>query len=104
MTGPSRRFGISVIDQEWMAEGLCVGEPVDLWFPDSAGDGDATSARWDEARAICEQCPVRDECGQYAETHRINDGMWGGTTPKERRRRRRDARRAQAHTRQAVAA
>jgi WhiB family transcriptional regulator, redox-sensing transcriptional regulator len=40
-----------------------------------------------EARAVCAQCSVREQCLAYA----LNDpdarawGVWGGTTPRERR-------------------
>lgn len=35
-------------------------------------------------------CPVRRECRDYAMRHRIVDGVWGGTDPKDRRNIRRE--------------
>ena len=41
-----------------------------------------------EALAVCEPCPVRRECLAHALAHE-SFGVWGGTTPKERRELRR---------------
>ena len=38
------------------------------------------------AKAICATCPVREECLQWALPVPSLDGIWGGTTPLERRR------------------
>jgi WhiB family redox-sensing transcriptional regulator len=44
-----------------------------------------TGARQREARAICRTCPVRTECLAHALDHRIEFGVWGGMTERERR-------------------
>jgi WhiB family redox-sensing transcriptional regulator len=42
---------------------------------------------WAEpAKAICATCDVRAQCLAFALDHRERDGVWGGTTPAERRR------------------
>ena len=38
-----------------------------------------------EARSFCQVCPVRTECLAYALDQRIEFGVWGGTTERERR-------------------
>lgn len=40
----------------------------------------------DRARKICATCPVREACLDYALEHRIDHGVWGGTSERERRR------------------
>jgi WhiB family redox-sensing transcriptional regulator len=35
------------------------------------------------AKSICERCPIRVQCRDYALSTRVA-GIWGGTTPQER--------------------
>ena len=35
---------------------------------------------------LCAACPVRAQCLEYALAHRIDDGIWGGSSERERRR------------------
>lgn len=39
-----------------------------------------------EAQAICAECPVKVDCLEYALKNRINHGVWGGASEKDRRR------------------
>ena len=67
-------------DIPWMRDALCA-EPrykPDVWFPIK---GEGTSA----AKAVCQQCAVRDACLAYAIREDIRDGVWGGATPAERK-------------------
>ncbi len=75
---------------EWMSRGLCASVPPSTFFP---SDGAGVEA----ARKICAGCPVKDACLEHALTHRIDHGVWGGCSERERRRilqRRRASRRA----------
>jgi WhiB family redox-sensing transcriptional regulator len=40
----------------------------------------------DAARRICADCPVKAPCLEYALANRIDHGVWGGTSERERRR------------------
>jgi WhiB family transcriptional regulator, redox-sensing transcriptional regulator len=42
-------------------------------------------ARQREARGFCRTCPVRTECLAHALDHRIEFGVWGGMTERQRR-------------------
>jgi WhiB family redox-sensing transcriptional regulator len=42
-------------------------------------------ARQRQARQLCRSCAVRTECLAYALDHRIEFGVWGGMTERERR-------------------
>lgn len=64
---------------EWMAQGSCRDEPPARFFP---SDGAGVEA----ARSVCAGCPVRSPCLEYALRHRIDHGVWGGTSERERRR------------------
>lgn len=77
----------------WMREASCAtAANPDWWFPDR-GDR-AIGAAGYLAIQICNQCPVRAECLEYAQQGR-EYGIWGGLTeqerkPPSRRRRRQD--------------
>ena len=66
-------------DQPWMAEAKCRSLPPGEFFP---SDGVGV----ERARRICAECPVRDACLEYALTNRIDHGVWGGASERERRR------------------
>ena len=63
----------------WMAQGNCRNYPPATFFP---SDGVGV----DRARAICKGCPVGTECLEYALAERIEHGVWGGCSERERRR------------------
>jgi len=69
----------SSLDTEWMAQGNCANKPPSTFFP---SDGVGV----DLARRVCDGCPVKDHCLEYALTNRIDHGVWGGTSERERRR------------------
>ena len=66
-------------EQTWMAEGSCRHYPPAAFFP---SDGVGVDA----ARKICAECPVKVACLEYALTQRIDHGVWGGCSERERRR------------------
>lgn len=61
---------------EWTALAKCRGTNDDLF-------GDALEQR--RARLLCKGCPVRCECLAEALDNRIEWGVWGGLTERERR-------------------
>jgi WhiB family transcriptional regulator, redox-sensing transcriptional regulator len=67
------------MDTEWMAEGKCSEVTPSVFFP---SDGVGV----DVARKICQDCEVRGPCLEYALVNRIDHGVWGGTSERERRR------------------
>jgi WhiB family redox-sensing transcriptional regulator len=67
------------MDTEWMARGLCANVPPSRFFP---SDG----AGVEVARKICAECPVKEPCLEYALEQRIDHGVWGGCSERERRR------------------
>lgn len=73
---------------DWRDRAACQDAPSDLFFPEQ-GESYA------QARAICAGCPVLAPCLAYALRTRQPEGMWGGTTPRERGRLRRLARQKQ---------
>ncbi|MFI5945884.1 WhiB family transcriptional regulator [Streptomyces uncialis] len=79
------------------------GADVDpeLFFP--VGENGPAVLQADEAKAICSVCPVVDACLRGALERREPDGIWGGTTPSERRAMLRAAARTAHRTGEAAA-
>lgn len=69
----------SVLDTDWMAQGNCADKPPSLFFP---SDGVGVEV----AKRVCSDCPMRVQCLEYALDNRIDHGVWGGTSERERRR------------------
>lgn len=69
----------------WYKEALCRGVNADLFYPER---GEPTGP----AKAVCAQCPVKDECLETALRDGERFGVWGGKSERERRRIRRERR------------
>jgi WhiB family redox-sensing transcriptional regulator len=67
------------MDAEWMGQGNCRDLEPSLFFP---SDGVGVEV----ARRICADCPVKEPCLEYALVNRIDHGVWGGASERERRR------------------
>lgn len=61
----------------WEEQAACRGTDPNLFFPER---GETAQA----AKEVCEACPVRQAC-LAAHLHEP-EGVWGGTTPQQRRR------------------
>jgi WhiB family redox-sensing transcriptional regulator len=72
---------------DWQDDALCAQTAPDMFFP---GKGDGATAR--VTKRTCMSCDVRQQCLAYAlaQSDEI-DGIWGGTSPKERRKLRKAA-------------
>lgn len=63
----------------WMQTGKCRDLDPNIFFP---SDGVGVEV----ARAICASCPVKGPCLEYAIKNKIDQGVWGGASERERRR------------------
>ena len=72
----------------WRTRAACTGIDSDIFYPNSEDEADAL-----EAKAICAVCPVQVSCLEHALSFREREGIWGGTTERERRRIQRQRRR-----------
>ena len=61
---------------DWTLQAKCRGLQDEL-FPEAAEQK--------QARRVCFTCPVRNECLAEALDNRIEWGVWGGLTERERR-------------------
>ncbi|MDH6604541.1 RNA polymerase sigma factor (sigma-70 family) [Streptomyces sp. SAI-208] len=62
---------------EWSAQAACRTTDPDELFVQSAAQ--------DRSKAVCTGCPVRTECLADALDNRVEFGVWGGMTERERR-------------------
>jgi len=63
----------------WENSAACLGQDGDTFF----GHGAVEERR---AKLVCRGCPVRWECLAYALRNRVDHGVWGGLTDRERRK------------------
>ena len=65
-------------DAKWMDQALCAQTDPEAFYPERG-------ASHREAKNVCERCPVRPDCLDWAIKHGESDGVWGGMGPAERK-------------------
>lgn len=65
----------------------CTQKPPEMFFPPTYGM--QYHKQIAEAKAVCRECPIAETCLKWALGKPELDGIWGATTPMERRRLRR---------------
>jgi len=74
------------LEARWQDLAECKGMDPTLFFgPEHAETVKEKRDREDAAKAVCNRCPVRAECLEYALDAREAYGIWGGMTELERR-------------------
>jgi WhiB family redox-sensing transcriptional regulator len=83
---------------EWQEQALCRDYDNVLFFGPDAGESELErQSREGRAKLVCQRCPVKEACLEFAMETNQKYGIWGGHTDKERaslKRRRARARRA----------
>jgi WhiB family redox-sensing transcriptional regulator len=69
------------MNHAWQSAAACRGLDPLIFYPLTDEDEDAAPAK-----SVCNECPVREPCLEYALGRREKDGIWGGATERERRR------------------
>jgi WhiB family transcriptional regulator, redox-sensing transcriptional regulator len=81
----------------WQDRAACRGMDGLLFFGPANEPRPDREIREAKAKAVCQLCPVRTQCLDYALRNAIRHGIWGGLDDEERaRERRRRARRPDA--------
>jgi WhiB family redox-sensing transcriptional regulator len=75
---PYEPAGIDEGDTSWMERGACRSAGPQLFFPTRGSNGG------NQAKTICQACPVTDECLDYALRTGQRYGIWGGMNYDER--------------------
>ncbi len=70
-------MSLSPLSQEWTGAAACRTTDPDELF--------VTGAAQNRAKIVCQACPVRTECLSDALDNRVEFGVWGGMTERERR-------------------
>ena len=69
----------------WQDDAACREEDLILFFGPDGERQPEREIRERKAKAVCAECPVRTECLADALDNRVEFGVWGGMTERERR-------------------
>lgn len=74
------------IEDSWERLAACKGPHADLFYPPNAVERrEERASREADAKSICAECPVSEECLAHALAIGETYGIWGGKTEVERR-------------------
>ena len=80
-------FTLTLNPEPWTKRALCAETGGDDHFPEGKGK------QYDNAKKVCLACDVQAQCLEYALRNREDIGVWGATSPQERRAMRKAAKR-----------
>ena len=83
------RLEVDVGRPGWQMQANCRGVDPDLFFP-------VRGATVREAKQVCRDCAVREDCLEYALANCEKFGIWGGVSERERRKLRSAAKKTNA--------
>ena len=70
--------------EKWRKQAACAGVHISIFiFHDDVKYNKTTKKK---ALEYCNSCPVKQDCLRFAYDNNIQHGVYGGLTPKERRR------------------
>ena len=70
-------------DYTWRVDAVCKDTDPELFFP--VGTTGQALLQIDRAKQVCDECPVKIECLDFAIETNQDSGIWGGTSEEERR-------------------
>lgn len=71
--------------EEWREDAGCKTIGPKIFFADNENSNQSESRKNDRlARSICNKCIVKTECLNYALNQKIQFGIWGGLSSRER--------------------
>ena len=75
-----------LVENNWQIRAACRGPHATVFFPPPRFERkDEKVEREARAKDICQSCPVRGECLEYALGIREPHGIWGGLSEGERK-------------------
>ena len=83
MTILASSLALANADYTWRDRAICRDTDPDLFFPvGTTGQALVQIAR---AKEVCDECPVKIDCLEYALETNQDSGIWGGLAEEERR-------------------
>jgi WhiB family redox-sensing transcriptional regulator len=69
---------------DWQLRGSCRGMDSSFFFHPDGERGPARARREARAKAVCQHCPVLEQCRRHALAVQEPYGIWGGLSESER--------------------
>ena len=85
MNNPFLGFVQSVEDAQWMNFAACSPQNAELFVAETSGFSQEQRDNLQRAKQICKECPVKQECLDFALVTGEDVGIWGGMTYNERK-------------------
>ena len=82
---------LSITSSPFDGTQLCSEYDTNVFYPEPDEFGNYVESDFDVAKNICNSCWLKDKCLEFALNSNEKEGVWGGTSPAERRRLRRRA-------------
>lgn len=79
---PYQKLQQALAEEAWQVP--CQNAP-DFFFP-PPNQQRVNENYYKNAKTLCAGCPIQLQCLEYALETKETDGVWGGTTPQERKR------------------
>lgn len=89
MTILASSLALANADYTWRSQAICRDTDPDLFFP--IGTTGQALVQIDRAKEVCDVCPVKSDCLEYALETNQDSGIWGGLDEEQRRNIRRQA-------------
>ena len=83
MSIPASNLALATADDLWRDHARCRDTDPELFFP--VGTTGYALLQIARAKEVCGQCPVQNDCLDYALETNQDSGIWGGTSEEERR-------------------
>jgi WhiB family redox-sensing transcriptional regulator len=90
-------YRLTNTSKDWRERAACINQNPELFFP--TGITGTALLQLEQAKRVCESCPVREDCLRWAMELGQDYGVWGGVSEEERRSLKRRAARKRAVSR-----
>lgn len=93
-------YTLTQTSKDWREQAACIDQNPELFFP--TGITGSALQQLEQAKKVCSDCAVREDCLRWAMELGQDYGVWGGVSEEERRSLKRRAARKRALSRAAA--